>query len=232
MQVIDGAGTFTVPVAPFDAHWVEQFRVPDLSVGTYSIPAGGTDDQEPHTEDEVYVVTAGQAAFEAGGRRVEVGPGAVIFVPAGEPHRFADITADLAALVLFGPAEGSRAVTHIVAFVTGLVDAFNSGVASGDFARLLELLTDDAVVRFESVPGAKAARYPGREAYTAAYLHTPPDDQLDLAGDPREEEGAVLVDFTWRRDRSPGLMRLFVTDDDRISAMALSPGNRTVGGTE
>ncbi len=108
MQVIQGAGKFTRPVRPFDTHWVEQFRVPDLSVGTYSIPVGGTDDQDPHTEDEVYVITAGAASFEAGGKRVEVGPGSVIFVPAGEAHRFADITEDLAALVLFGPAEGRR----------------------------------------------------------------------------------------------------------------------------
>ncbi len=110
MQVIDGAGTFTKPVAPFGTHWVEQFRVPDLSVGTYSIPAGGTDDQEPHTEDEIYVVTAGRSGFESGGRRVDVGPGSVIFVAAGEEHRFTDVTEDLALLVIFAPAEGSRAV--------------------------------------------------------------------------------------------------------------------------
>src|SRR5215475_12790455 len=109
MQLIDGAGKFTKPVGPFDTHWVEQFRVPDLSVGTYSIPAGGADDQEPHTEDEIYVVTAGQGTFEAGGERVPVGPGSVIYVPAHEVHKFTDVTADLATVVLFAPAEGARA---------------------------------------------------------------------------------------------------------------------------
>ena len=108
MQVIEGAGEFTSPVAPFDTHWVEQFRVPELSVGTYSIPVGGTDDQVPHTEAEIYVVTAGRAMFEAEGKRVAVEPGMVIFVAAGEEHRFADVTEDLALLVVFGPAEGSR----------------------------------------------------------------------------------------------------------------------------
>ncbi|HEY3903705.1 MAG TPA: cupin domain-containing protein [Streptosporangiaceae bacterium] len=83
--------------------------MPDLSVGTYSIPVGGTDDQVPHTEAEIYVVTAGRAMFEAEGRRVAVEPGMVIFVPAAEEHRFADVTQDLALLVVFGPAEGSRA---------------------------------------------------------------------------------------------------------------------------
>ncbi len=58
MKLIAGAGTFTSPDESAGTHWTEQLRVPDLSVGTYSIPAGGTDDQQPHTEDEVYVVTA------------------------------------------------------------------------------------------------------------------------------------------------------------------------------
>lgn len=107
MRVIDDAGTFTR--GEESVHWVEQLRVPDLSVGTYSIPAGSTDDQEPHTEDEIYVVTAGRAMFEAGGDRVAVGPGSVIFVQANEVHRFTDITEDLATVVIFGPAEGSRA---------------------------------------------------------------------------------------------------------------------------
>ena len=106
MRIIDGAGVFTR--GPESTHWVEQLRVPDLSVGTYSIPAGGVDDQQPHTEDEIYVVTAGRAMFEAGGDRVAVGPGSVIFVPAHEVHRFTEITQDLAAIVVFGPAEGSR----------------------------------------------------------------------------------------------------------------------------
>jgi quercetin dioxygenase-like cupin family protein len=33
----------------------------------------------------------------------------VIFVPAGEEHRFTNVTEDLALLVIFGPAEESRA---------------------------------------------------------------------------------------------------------------------------
>jgi quercetin dioxygenase-like cupin family protein len=106
MKVIDGAGRFTRASA--GTHWIEQLRVPDLSVGTYSIPAGGIDDQTPHTEDEIYVVTAGRAIFEASGDRVAVEPGSVIYVEAGEAHRFTDIAEDLAAVVLFAPAEGSR----------------------------------------------------------------------------------------------------------------------------
>jgi mannose-6-phosphate isomerase-like protein (cupin superfamily) len=108
MRVISGAGQFTSPDGPGGTHWAEQLRVPDLSVGTYSIPAGAIDDQEPHAEDEIYVVTAGRAVFEGGADRVSVGPGSVIYVPAHEVHRFTEIAEDLAAVVLFAPAEGSR----------------------------------------------------------------------------------------------------------------------------
>jgi quercetin dioxygenase-like cupin family protein len=111
MQLIDNAGRLT-RTADGSAHWAEQLRVPDLSVGTYSIPAGGTDDQQPHTEDEIYVITAGRATLTAGpdgAERLAVSPGSVVYVAAGEVHRFVDITEDLAALVLFAPAEETRA---------------------------------------------------------------------------------------------------------------------------
>ena len=91
MQVIGRAGEFTMPSAGEGTDWVEHLRVTDLSVGTYSIPAGGTDGQSPHTEDEIYVVTAGRATLESAGDRAEVRPGTVIYVPAGEVHRFTDI---------------------------------------------------------------------------------------------------------------------------------------------
>jgi mannose-6-phosphate isomerase-like protein (cupin superfamily) len=90
-----------------DTHWVEHLRVPTMSLGTYSIKAGGVDDQPPHGEDEVYVVVSGRASFEAGDRRVDVGPGSTLFVAALEEHRFVDVTEDLTLIVVFAPAEGS-----------------------------------------------------------------------------------------------------------------------------
>jgi mannose-6-phosphate isomerase-like protein (cupin superfamily) len=101
MEELAGAGRFT-PSAT--THWVEHLRVPAMSVGTYSIPAGGVDDQAPHDEDEVYLVTAGRARFSAGTETVAVGPGMALYVPAGEPHRFHEVTEDLALLVVFAPA--------------------------------------------------------------------------------------------------------------------------------
>ena len=107
MQIITGAGTWTDPAGAAN-HWVEHLRVADLSIGTYCIPAGGHDDQRPHTEDEIYVVTAGRASIVTPDGTAEVAPGSVIFVPAGEQHRFEDVTEDLALLVVFGPAYRSR----------------------------------------------------------------------------------------------------------------------------
>ncbi|WP_026411668.1 cupin domain-containing protein [Actinomadura oligospora] len=107
MRIVEGAGAWKMAAGAAN-DWVEQLRTPDLSVGTYCIPVGGTDDQSPHTEDEIYVVTAGRATIVTPGGSAEVAPGAVIFVPAGEEHRFVDVTEDLALLVVFGPAYGSR----------------------------------------------------------------------------------------------------------------------------
>jgi hypothetical protein len=48
VRIIEDAALFTPP-GESPSHWVERFRVPDLSAGTYSIPAGGTDEQTPIT---------------------------------------------------------------------------------------------------------------------------------------------------------------------------------------
>jgi mannose-6-phosphate isomerase-like protein (cupin superfamily) len=92
----------------FRPGYVEHLRTADLSVGTYGIAAGDVDKQDPHTEDEVYVVTAGRARLATPGGTVDVGPGSVVFVPAGEEHRFVDVSEDLSVLVVFGPAEYTR----------------------------------------------------------------------------------------------------------------------------
>jgi mannose-6-phosphate isomerase-like protein (cupin superfamily) len=107
VQIIEGAGEWAAPATGEANDWVEHFAIPALSVGTYCIPAGGTDDQTPHTEDEIYVVTAGRARIATPGGSREVGPGSVIFVPAGEEHRFTDIAEDLALVVVFAPAYDS-----------------------------------------------------------------------------------------------------------------------------
>ena len=101
---LEGAGVFTAP-RDGTTHWVEHMRSGHLSVGTYSVAAGGTDDQVPHTEDEVYVITAGRARLTTPSDSIALETGHAVFVPAGEPHTFVDISDDFAALVVFAPPE-------------------------------------------------------------------------------------------------------------------------------
>ena len=68
----------------------------------------GTDDQAPHHEDEIYVVTGGRAILAGDSATAAVHAGSVICVPACEHHTFAQITEDLTLLVIFAPAYGSR----------------------------------------------------------------------------------------------------------------------------
>ena len=85
----------------------EHLRVPDLSVGTYCIPVGGKDGQQPHTENEIYVVVRGRARLVAESGEVDVAPGSVVYVPAHEAHEFTDVSEDLSLLIVFAPAEGT-----------------------------------------------------------------------------------------------------------------------------
>jgi mannose-6-phosphate isomerase-like protein (cupin superfamily) len=78
-----------------------------MSVGLYVLAAGGIDNQQPHTEDEIYFVMAGRGIFTAGDTTSTVSKGDTIFVPAGMPHRFHDIEEELRLIVIFAPPEYS-----------------------------------------------------------------------------------------------------------------------------
>jgi mannose-6-phosphate isomerase-like protein (cupin superfamily) len=106
MEILTGAGAHTAAGA---AHWAEHLRSAGLSCGTYSLPAGAADPQQPHTEDEVYVCTTGRATLVTPAGSAGLSPGSVAFVPAGEEHRFTGVTGDFTVLVIFGPPEGTRA---------------------------------------------------------------------------------------------------------------------------
>ena len=83
----------------------EFLRVPAMSAGLYVLPAGGTDPQRPHHEDEMYYIVRGHAHFKAGAEDREVHSGSVIYVAAEVEHHFYDISEELAVLVFFAPAE-------------------------------------------------------------------------------------------------------------------------------
>lgn len=89
--------------------YLEFLRVPALSMGLYVLPAGGTDPQRPHREDEIYYIVRGRATIRVGTDDQPVQPGSVIYVAAGVEHRFHSITEELHALVFFAPAETTPA---------------------------------------------------------------------------------------------------------------------------
>ncbi len=80
-------------------------RMPALHAGVYVLPAGGSDRQSPHEEDELYYVLEGRAGFRVDGEETRVEPGDVIYVKAGAEHRFHSIEEDLKLLVFFSTAE-------------------------------------------------------------------------------------------------------------------------------
>ncbi len=79
----------------------EFLRVPALSCGIYSLPAGAADLQAPHDEDEVYVVIEGRGRVKVGGVDRDVGPGSILYVKASSEHSFFEISEDITLLVFF-----------------------------------------------------------------------------------------------------------------------------------
>ena len=84
----------------------EFFRVPDLSMGIYALAADSEDKQQPHGEDEIYIVAEGRGSIFGDGEDRERRPGSSVYVAKHLEHRFHSITEDLSLLVFFAPAEG------------------------------------------------------------------------------------------------------------------------------
>ena len=89
---------------PGGARFATLFEHGTLQVEIYA--PRGTDPQQPHTRDEVYVVIAGDGWFVNGDVRHRFAAGDVLFVPAGVAHRFERVSEDFATwVVFFGKAE-------------------------------------------------------------------------------------------------------------------------------
>lgn len=88
--------------------YLEFLKVPDLSLGLYVLPAGGTDPQSPHTEDEVYYVVSGRAQVLVAEENRPVQAGSIVYVAKNMAHRFHSIEEELTLLVFFAPAEYSN----------------------------------------------------------------------------------------------------------------------------
>jgi mannose-6-phosphate isomerase-like protein (cupin superfamily) len=91
-----------------DKLYLEFLKVHDLSLGLYVLPAGGTDPQSPHTEDEVYYVVSGKAKIKVGDEDRAVQAGSIVYVAKNVKHKFHSIEEELRILVFFAPAEHSN----------------------------------------------------------------------------------------------------------------------------
>ena len=85
--------------------YLEFLRRDSMSCGLYVLEARAEDPQDPHQQDEVYLVLEGRAQLMVAGQDQPVGPGSVVFVARSVPHRFHHITERLTVLVFFAPAE-------------------------------------------------------------------------------------------------------------------------------
>jgi len=87
-----------------EGHGYLDFLASDkLSVGLAVWPAGSTDRQRPHNEDEVYYVISGRAVIRVAAEDRPVQAGSLVFVEAHVEHRFHDIEEDLRVLVFWAP---------------------------------------------------------------------------------------------------------------------------------
>jgi mannose-6-phosphate isomerase-like protein (cupin superfamily) len=73
---------------------------PGLEIGVYVLVAPEPDRQQPHDDDEVYIVLEGTGILEIAGEKVELREGHALFVPAGAEHRFSAYE-HLCVLVIF-----------------------------------------------------------------------------------------------------------------------------------
>ena len=106
------AGKPLIPAHPFDvagvaarlAEGIGGYEIvhesPGTEIGVYVLVAPEPDRQQPHDDDEVYVVLEGSGILEVEGKQVELREGHAVFVPAGAQHRFLAYE-HLAVLVIF-----------------------------------------------------------------------------------------------------------------------------------
>lgn len=79
--------------------FLELYRHKTMSVEIYQ-PVG-QDPQQPHAQDEIYVVISGHGTFQNGEEKYPFQPGDLLFVQAGIEHRFLEFSEDFKTWVIF-----------------------------------------------------------------------------------------------------------------------------------
>ena len=93
--------TLAEATTQLDAGWRNELGFPSIPVlsngsllGTVHAPRG-SDPQQPHSRDEVYIVARGNGEAVRGDARKKFQVTDLLFVPAGEIHRVENFTDDL-----------------------------------------------------------------------------------------------------------------------------------------
>ncbi len=88
--------------------YLEFLNVPALNCGIYFLPAGSTDMQAPHDDDEVYLVLSGRARMRMNDEDRAVEPGSLLYISASTEHAFFEIEEDMTLLVMFASTPPAR----------------------------------------------------------------------------------------------------------------------------
>jgi mannose-6-phosphate isomerase-like protein (cupin superfamily) len=73
---------------------------PGTEIGVYVLVAPEPDRQQPHEDDEIYIVLEGTGVLDVEGTKTELREGQAMFVPAGAGHHFSAYQT-LSLLVIF-----------------------------------------------------------------------------------------------------------------------------------
>jgi mannose-6-phosphate isomerase-like protein (cupin superfamily) len=80
---------------------------PGLVIGVLRVRPGGVDTQGAHDQDEVYAIVGGRGLLRLGDVDHPIGPGSIVHVPRGLPHRFHGNKELLTMAYVLVPAEGA-----------------------------------------------------------------------------------------------------------------------------
>jgi mannose-6-phosphate isomerase-like protein (cupin superfamily) len=87
--------------------FAQLFRHGTMSVEIYQ--PREVDLQQPHLQDEIYVIISGSGIFQLGAEQFPFSAGDLLFVPAGVEHRFVQFSQDFSTWVIFYGAAGGEA---------------------------------------------------------------------------------------------------------------------------
>ena len=105
-----GLPAATARLEQLPAPFVTLFERGEFSMELYA--PRGRDTQQPHEQDEVYIVASGSGQFRRGDEVVAFSAGDALFVPAGVEHRFERFSDDFRTWVIFfGPNGGYDALS-------------------------------------------------------------------------------------------------------------------------